>query len=91
MEFRIWLEYGDNFTRWKNLLLGYLGLDQNNGLSQPLDAFDSQNTKRRLSGLGEFTKLPGDVQMRVLSMFDEPQGGTVGDLIRMIASHSRMV
>ncbi len=89
VNFKMWLEdTEDNFSHWKDIILGYLNLDQENGLSQTLDTFDSQHLKEKLQGLGEFTKLSPDTQNKVMSMIDGPQGGTVGDLIRQMSSES---
>jgi hypothetical protein len=85
--FKHWLtEEEDAMSKWKGILLGYLNLDPVNGLSQTLDTMNKPNLKRRLQGLGEFTKLPMQVQQKVFAMIDGPQSGTVGDLIRAIAS-----
>lgn len=91
MNFKLWLESeaDDNYVRWKDIITGYLNLDPQNGLSQPLNTFNSNNLKEKLKGLGEFGKLPVDVQQKVLGMIDGPQG-TVGDLVRMIAGEPRI-
>jgi hypothetical protein len=86
INFKLWLtEEEDAFSKWKGILLGYLNLDPNNGMSQTLDTMNKHNLKQRLQGLGEFTKLDPNHQQRVLGFIDGPQSGTVGDLIRQIA------
>lgn len=91
LTFKYWLvEMEDPQAKWKSILLGYLNLDPVNGLSQTLDTMNKPNLKRRLQGLGEFAKLPAQIQQRVLAFIDGPQSGTVGDLIRQIASEPRL-
>lgn len=90
MNFKTWLFEFDDYSRWKSVLLGYLNLDPTNGLSQTLDTMNKPNLKRRLQGLGEFAKLPADVQQKVFGFIDGPQSGTVGDLIRQIAGEPRL-
>jgi len=90
--FKYWLaEEEDAFSHWKTVILGYLNLDPNNGLSQTLDTMNKPNIKRRLLGLGEFRKLDPNTQQRVLGFIDGPQSGTVGDLVRQLAGEPRMM
>lgn len=86
MRFKKWLEDSeDNFSHWKDIILGYLGLNDENGLSQSLDTFNPEQLREKLQGLGEFSKLSPETQQKVLGMIDGVQGGTVGDLIRVMA------
>lgn len=91
MTFKVWLELVENdYAKWKDIILGYFNLDRNNGLSQTIDTLDKNNFKQKLQSLGEFAKLPPEVQNRVLAFIDGPQSGTVGDLVRQIAGEPRM-
>jgi hypothetical protein len=87
MTFKNWLQTEQNkdFSYWKNLILGYLNLDQRNGLSQPLDTMNKNNLKAKLQSLGEFMKLSSQTQHRALGFIDESPGGTIGDLIRYLS------
>jgi hypothetical protein len=91
--FRIWLEDDEeqDFNFWKDLILNYLGLDQKNGLSIPLNTMDLQNLQAKLQGLGEFARLSPDVQQRALGLLSRSNPGTMGDLIRAIASPAMRV
>ena len=82
MNFKEWLN--NDFSHWKNILLGYLDLDRRNGLSQTLDTMNTHNLQAKLQGLGEFAKLPLPDQQRVLGFIERGQG-TIGDLIRQIS------
>lgn len=85
MSFKKWLlENTDDFSRWKNLLLGYLNLDAKHGLSQPLNTLNRHNLQAKLQGLSEFMKLSSETQQQVLG-FIEQGNGTMGDLIRKIS------
>lgn len=81
---------GNDYSRWKDIILGYFDLDQNNGLSQTLNTLNKDNFKRKLQSLGEFAKLPTDTQQRVMAFIDSEQPGTVGDLVTHIAGEPRM-
>jgi hypothetical protein len=86
MKFRQWLESEEkNFDFYRNVILNYLGLDGEKGMSQGLDTFNKDNLKQKLQSLGEFSALPNDVQTNVLARIDSSQGGTVGDLLRLMA------
>jgi hypothetical protein len=86
MKFRQWLESEEkNFDFYRNVILNYLGLHSEKGLSQSLDTFNKDNLKQKLQSLGEFSALPNDIQNNVIARIDGTQGGTVGDLIRLMA------
>lgn len=86
MKFKQWLENDEkDFDFFRNVILNYLGLHSEKGLSQGLDTFNKDNLKEKLQALGEFSALPQDVQSNVLARIDSAQGGTVGDLIRLMA------
>ncbi len=87
ISFHIWLEDAEeqDFNFWKDLILNYLGLDQQNGLSIPLKTLDLQNLQAKLQGLGEFARLPTDIQQRAIGLLSRPNPGTMGDLVRAIA------
>lgn len=92
MNFKMWLE-GDedeNYSRWKDIVIGHLNLNQENGLSIPLDSFNPEHLKAKLQSLAEFGKLQPGIQKSVLDMISMEQSGTVGDLIRKIAGEPRM-
>lgn len=87
MDFKKWFENEQkNFDFYKDVLLNYLGLDQSKGLSQNLDSFNKDNLKQKLQGLGEFSALPNHMQQEILTKIDNSQGGTMGDLIRLMSS-----
>jgi len=88
MQFRTWLFENEqkNFDFYKDVMLNYLGLDPTKGLSQSLDTFNKDNLKQKLQGLGEFSALPDHVQADILSRLDSSQSGTMGDIIRLMAS-----
>jgi len=86
MKFRQWLESEEkDFDFYRNVILNYLGLDVKKGLSQGLDTFNKDNLKQKLQSLGEFSALPEDIQGSVLARIDSSQGGTIGDLLRLMA------
>lgn len=88
--FRPWLEADEqqDFNFWKDLILNYLGLSHEDGLSVPLKTLDLRNLQMKLQGLGEFASLPSDIQQRALGQLSRPNPGTMGDLIRAIATPS---
>lgn len=87
MDFKKWFENEQkDFNFFKDVFLNYLGLDQSKGLSQRLDSFDKDNLKQKLQGLGEFSVLPDHMQQEILTKIDNNQGGTMGDLIRLMSS-----
>ena len=93
VNFRNWLNENERsrFDHFKDIILNYLNLDQNKGLSQSLDGFNRQNLKARLQGLREFSSLPISTQQKILAMIDSAQGGTVGDLIRQMTGMPQQV
>lgn len=85
IHFKHWLENeAKDFDFYHNLIVNYLGLDNDKGLSQNLDTFNQENLKQKLQALGEFSALPDDVKMEILARIDSGQG-TVGDLIKIMA------
>jgi hypothetical protein len=89
MTFKIWLtEMEDKgYNYYKNVLLGKLNLDRTHGLSQGIDTWEPEQLISTLSGLGEFTGLPKETQDQVLGQI-RSRMGTLGDLIRIMASPS---
>jgi len=86
MKFRYWLESEEkDFDFYRNVILNYLGLHPEKGLSQSLDTFNKDNLKQKLQSLGEFSALPDDVQKNVLYLIDSPQGGTISDILKLMA------
>ena len=86
MKFAQWLESEEkDFKFYQNVILNHLGLDPKKGLSQDLNSFNKQNLKQKLTSLGIFTALPEEVQSNVFSRIDSSQGGTMGDILRLIA------
>jgi len=90
MNFKLWLELADDYSKWKEIILGYFDLDPHNGLSQTIDTLNKNNFKQKLQSLGEFAKLPNHTQQRVLAFVDGEQPGTIGDLVRQIAGEPRI-
>lgn len=82
--FKNWLENEEDFDFYHNLIVNYLGLDTEKGLSQSLDAFNQDNLKQKLQALGEFSSLPEDAKMQIIARIDNGQG-TIGDLIKIMA------
>ena len=92
MNFKKWFENQQkDFDFYRDIVLNYLGLDPSKGLSQNLDAFNKENLKQKLQGLGEFSALPDHVQQDILNKIDNTQGGTIGDLIRLMSSHRETI
>lgn len=88
MNFKKWFEdQQKDFDFYRDIMLNYLGLDPSKGLGQNLDTFNKENLKQKLQGLGEFSALPDHVQQDILGKIDNTQGGTMGDLIRLMSSH----
>ena len=89
LSFNTWLEYRDrDFSFFRNLVLGKLSLDRDEGLSATVDSFQKENLTSVLQGLGEFKELPEDVQSQVLGKV-QAGDGTIGDLVRIMASKSQ--
>jgi len=85
MKFRQWLESKEKkFDFYRDVILNYLGLDEEKGLSQSLDSFDKDWLVQKLNSLGEFAELPDDIQGSVLARIDSSQGGTIGDILRLM-------
>lgn len=92
MNFKKWFENQQkDFDFYRDIMLNYLGLDPSKGLSQSLDTFNKENLKQKLQGLGEFSALPDHVQQDILARIDTTQGGTMGDLIRLMSSHRETI
>lgn len=92
MNFKKWFENQQkDFDFYRDIMLNYLGLDPSKGLSQSLDTFNKENLKQKLQGLGEFSALPDHVQQDILARIDTAQGGTMGDLIRLMSSHRETI
>lgn len=92
MNFKKWFENQQkDFDFYRDIMLNYLGLDPSKGLSQSLDTFNKENLKQKLQGLGEFSALPDHVQQDILARIDAMQGGTMGDLIRLMSSHRETI
>lgn len=90
--FKIWLEDQEqDFNFWKDLILNYLGLNQEEGLSVSLKSLNLQNLQSKLQGLGEFSRLSPEIQQRVMGQLSGPNSGTMGDLIRTIATPAMKV
>lgn len=71
LSYQHWHEARDrDFGFFKDVILNYLNLDPKQGLSVPIDSLNAQNLKSKLQGLGEFSKLPTDVQQQVFGMID---------------------
>lgn len=86
ISFDIWLEYREkDFAFFKNLVLNRLNLDRAEGMSSALSTFQKGNLESLLQGLGEFKKLPDVVQRAALGKVASGDG-TIGDLIRTLAS-----
>ena len=86
ISFDIWMEYREkDFTFYKNLILNRLNLDRSEGMSSALSTFQKDKLESLLQGLGEFKKLPDVVQKAALGRVASGDG-TVGDLIRTLAS-----
>lgn len=86
ISFTVWMEYRDkDFSFFRNLVLGKLNLDRDEGLSAPLDTFQRGNLESILNSLGEFKELPSAVQDMALGKVRSGEG-TVGDLVRIMAS-----
>ena len=87
-KFKAWLENLEerHFNHYKDIILPYLGLDSEQGLSQPVSAMDAEDLKQKLENLNEFAKLPTEIQSKVLTAIDTQQVATIGDLIRLIVS-----
>lgn len=76
--FLLWLEEEDK-NNLKDALLHILHLDED-GLSTPLEAFDSSELLSQLDGLGEFKSLSAEKQNEIKTIINQ-QKGTVGDLV----------
>ena len=89
MHFSLWLERDEkDFSFFRNLILGKLGLDGNEGLSQRLNTYDSNNLILKLDSLGEFKNLPQTIQDQVRGQISGGIG-TLSDLIRIMSSSGR--
>lgn len=89
MHFSLWLERDEkDFSFFRNLILGKLGLDGNEGLSQRLNTYDSNNLISKLDSLGEFKNLPQTIQDQVKGQISSGIG-TLSDLIRIMSSSGR--
>jgi hypothetical protein len=90
--FQTWFEDAEeqDFNFWKDLILNHIGLDHEEGLSVAVKTLNVQNVGSQLMALGEFAKLQSDTQQRVISTLQQGRG-TVGDLIRIIASPTMRV
>lgn len=86
MNFKKWLvEYDDKgFNYYKNMLLGKLNLDQNQGISQELQVWEPEQLISILNGLGEFKELPNSVQDQVIGQIKSGTG-TLGDLVQIMS------
>lgn len=87
LTFKIWLnEMGDKgYDFYKNLLLGKLNLDRNNGPSQEIDTWEPEQLINILNGLGEFKELSQQIQDQVIGQIRSHMG-TLGDLIRIMSA-----
>lgn len=84
--FKKWLEAEEqDFDYYRDIILNFLNLDPAKGLSLSLDAINKNNLKQKLQGLGEFARLPVEIQQQVMGRIDQG-GGTIGDLVRLMAS-----
>jgi hypothetical protein len=88
MQFKIWLNEEQGYDFFKNILFGKLNLDRDHGLSQEVDTWEPDNLINMLNGLGEFKKLPQQVQDQAIGQI-RSRMGTLGDLIQIMASSSR--
>ncbi len=90
MKFKYWLTEAEGYDFYKNLLLGKLSLDQVQGPSQGIDAWEPEQLISILNSLGEFKELPQGTQDQVVGQI-KSGSGTLGDLIRIMSSNSRML
>lgn len=87
-KFSAWLENEEkDFNYWSRLLVNYLGLSQDKGLSVNISSLDQQDLTLKLQGLGEFSQLPSDTQQMILDKINSQNPGTIGDLVRAISSN----
>jgi hypothetical protein len=83
--FKLWLEER-SFDKYKKIILNYLNLDPDNGLSQPLDSLNRDDLYKKFTSLGIFTELPEQKRDEILAILKMPVNKTMGDLIRIMAS-----
>ena len=87
MRFIEWLikEEEEAFNKWKHIIISYLNLDSQKGLSQNLDMFDKTTLVQKLKDLNEFAEFDSNKQSLVIGYIQSPIAGTIGDLIRKLA------
>ncbi len=86
MEYKKWLisEELRDADYYKNIVLSKLDLDQQ-GVTQSLNVWDSNKLIKKLSELGEYTKLP-EAKKKSIEARIRSKVGTINDLIRSIVS-----
>lgn len=85
----MWLERDEkDYNFFRNLVLGKLGLDSSEGLSQRLNTYESNSLISKLDSLGVFKNLPQTVQDQVKGQI-QSGSGTINDIINIMSSSRR--
>lgn len=77
--FQIWVEVRQKEEIAKTLI-SLLGLDEETGLSTPLDSFNPSDLLGKLQGLGVWRQLSPEKQVSLKGKIENQQG-TIGDLV----------
>lgn len=85
----MWLERDEkDYNFFRNLVLGKLGLNSSEGLSQRLNTYESNSLISKLDSLGVFKNLPQTVQDQVKGQI-QSGSGTINDIINIMSSSGR--
>jgi hypothetical protein len=77
-----------DFSWYSDAVLGKLGLDQE-GLDQPINAFNQDELINKIQELGIFANLPDEIKSNVLSQIDNSfvtGQGSIRDLVTIMAN-----
>lgn len=84
--FKYWLESLDkDYDFYKNVIIGKLNLNRNQGLSQSINTWEPQHLIAILNGLGEFKELPQENQNQVIGQIQSGMG-TLDDIIKIMSN-----
>lgn len=82
MKFKFWFEQNEkDFDFYKNIIVKLLGIDEEKGLSQEINTYNSNELLTKIESLGEFKQLPAEIQQNVSNRIRSEEG-TLFDLVK---------